>query len=144
MTTVTVSVTTELIRETLQSNPFLTMDGLLDPSTLGFPECRARLEAVTPEHIQQVLDCLVEDYPAVPITARDRVLAHRLHRWVGARHPDLGYVFEGPLTLAALLGGYQLTHEPAGWGSPGRDTYVGIPAELVERDRVLTLCRVPA
>lgn len=140
----TVTVTPELLRETLQSNPYLTMDGLLDPSAPGFAECRARLESVTAERIQQVLDYLIADYPATPLTDRDRVMAHRLHRWVAVRHPDLGYVFEGPLTLAAMLAGYELTHEPAGWGSPARDTCVGIPAKLADRDRVLTLAHIPA
>ncbi|RIR09480.1 hypothetical protein [Mycobacteroides abscessus] len=137
-------VTDELLRETLNANPFLTMDGLLDPSTPWFTECRARLEAATADRIQQVLDYLIADYPVVPLTDRDRVMAHRLHRWLAARHPDLGYVYEGPLTAAALLAGYELTHEPAGWGSPGRDTYIGIPGKLAARDRVLTLAHVPA
>lgn len=137
-------VTNELLRETLQANPFLTMDGLLDPSTPCFTECRARLEAVSAERVQSILTYLVEDYPVVPLTDRDRAMAHRLHRWLGARHPDLGYIFEGPLTVAAMLAGYELTHEPAGWGSPGRDTWIGIPGKLADRDRVLTLAHVPA
>ncbi|MDQ8118555.1 hypothetical protein [Mycobacteroides abscessus] len=141
MTTI---VTPELLRETLQANPYLTMDGLLDPSAPAFQGCRARLEAVTAERIQAVMDYLTDDYPATRLTDRDRAMAHRLHRWLAARHPDLGYVYEGPLTLAALLGGYQLTHEPAGWVSPGRDTFIGIPAALADRDRVLTLAHVPA
>lgn len=139
-----ITVTQELLRETLSANSFLTMDGLLDPSAPAFPECRARLEAVSAERIQSILTYLVEDYPVVPLTDRDRAMAHRLHRWMAARHPDLGYIFEGPLTLAALLSGYELTHESAGWGSPGRDTYIGIPAALADRDRVLTLAHVPA
>lgn len=137
------AVTPELLRETLQSNPYLTMDGLLDPSAPGFAERRARLEAVTAERIQQVLDYLIADYPAAPLTDSDRVMAHRLHRWLAARHTDLGYVYEGPLTVAAMLAGYELTHEPAGWGSPGRDTYIGIPAALADRDRRLTLAHIP-
>jgi len=140
----TIIVTNALLRETVSANPFLTMDGLLDPSARWFTECRARLESVTAERIQQVLDYLIADYPAAPLTDSDRVMAHRLHRWLAARHPDLGYVYEGPLTLAALLAGYELTHESAGWGSPARDTYIGIPAALVERDRVLTLAHIPA
>ncbi|WP_100485878.1 hypothetical protein [Mycobacteroides abscessus] len=141
MTTI---VTPELLRETLQANPYLTMDGLLDPSVPWFAGCRARLEAITADRIQQVLDYLIADYPVVPLTDRDHVMAHRLHRWLGARHPDLGYIFEGPLTVAAMLGGYELTHEPAGWGSPGRDTWIGIPGKLADRDRVLTLAHIPA
>lgn len=137
-------VTPELLREALNANPFLTMDGLLDPSAPAFQECRTRLEAVTAERIQQVLDYLTDDYPVVPLTDRDRAMAHRLHRWLSARHPDLGYVYEGPLTVAALLAGYELTHESAGWGSPGRDTYIGIPGKLADRDRVLTLAHIPA
>ncbi|WP_078321242.1 hypothetical protein [Mycobacteroides chelonae] len=137
-------VTPELLRETLQANPFLAMDGLLDPAAPAFRACRARLEAVTAERVQAILDCLVVTYPSAPITDRDRVLAHRLHRWLAARHPDLGYVFEGPLTLAALLAGYELVHESSGWDSPGRDTFIGIPAELAERDPVLTLAHIPA
>lgn len=138
-----ITVTQELLRETLSANSFLTMDGLLDPSAPAFPECRARLEAVAAEHIQEVLDCLVATYPPVPLRVRDRAMAHRLHRWLAARHPDLGYIYEGPLTLAAMLAGYELAHEPAGYGSPARDTYIGIPAVLADRDRVLTLAHIP-
>lgn len=137
-------VTDELLRETLQANPFLTMDGLFDPSAPDFPECRARLESVSAERIQAVMDYLTDDYPATRLTDRDRVMAHRLHRWLAARHPDLGYVYEGPLTVATMLAGYELTHEPAGWGSPARDTYIGIPGKLADRDRVLTLAHIPA
>ncbi|SKH29199.1 Uncharacterised protein [Mycobacteroides abscessus subsp. massiliense] len=139
----TVTVTDKLLRETLNANPFLTMDGLLDPSTSWFAECRARLEAVTAERIQAVLHHLIADYPSAPLTDRDRVMSHRLHRWVAVRHPELGYVYEGPLTVAAMLAGYELTHEPAGWNSPHRDTYIGIPAALADRDRVLTLAHIP-
>ncbi|BBZ83083.1 Uncharacterised protein [Mycobacteroides abscessus subsp. massiliense] len=140
----TIIVTNELLRETLQANPFLTMDGLIDPSATAFAECRARLEAVTAERVQAVMNHLTDDYPATRLTDRDRAMAHRLHRWLAARHPDLGYVYEGPLTVAALLAGYQLNHEPAGWGSPARDTYIGIPGKLADRDRVLTLAHIPA
>ncbi|MBB4853558.1 hypothetical protein HNP40_000924 [Mycobacteroides chelonae] len=51
-------VTDELLRETLQANPFLTMDGLFDPNAPDFPECRARLESVSAERIQAVMDSL--------------------------------------------------------------------------------------
>ncbi|SKO97960.1 hypothetical protein [Mycobacteroides abscessus] len=138
-----VTVTPELLRETLNANSYLTMDGLLDPSAPWFAECRARLEAVPADRIQAVLDYLIADYPSAPLTDRDRVMSHRLHRWVAVRHPELGYVYEGPLTVAAMLAGYELTHEPAGWGSPHRDTYIGIPAALADRDRRLTLAHIP-
>lgn len=137
------AVTDKLLRETFSANPYLTMDGLLDPSARWFPECRARLEATTAERIQSVMNHLIADYPATPLTDRDRVMSHRLHRWLAVRHPELGYVYEGPLTLAAMLAGYELTHEPAGWGSPHRDTYIGIPAALADRDRRLTLAHIP-
>lgn len=97
------------------------------------------------ERIRRIANLLLLHYPSCPITEEDRALAHRVQRWITVQHfPELGHVYEGEVTLAAMLSGYDVQHESTGWaGTKHRDTYIGIEAEAVERDRYLTLAPIP-